>query len=389
MSPCHTETNLFMKDIFNSFLSYKTLALTSAFVLFVTLFAGMPQVYAAQNQSTSEHLVTVYDRGQEKSFISGGDTLREVFAEEGIVMDKNDIVEPGIDEKLVAKSYRVNIYRARPIVIVDGNQQIPVMSAYQTPKQIVEGADMELRDQDTAKMQLSSNIVANGSAVKLMITRATKVNLVLYGKKETVYTQKDTVKEFLDEKKITLGKKDTLSLKQTTSISEGLKVEIWRNGKQTITNDVAIAPPVEIIQDSNRDVGYEKITTVGTPGKKTVTFEITMRNGKEINRKQIQSVVVTQPKKTVKVVGSKPSFGGDFADALAKLRSCEGGYGINTGNGYYGAYQFDQGTWNSVSSAPYGSATPAQEDAAARALYVNRGWSPWPHCGASLPDIYR
>jgi resuscitation-promoting factor RpfB len=378
-----------MKYISHTFLSYKTLAFTSAFALFVTLFAGMPQVYAAQNQSGNEHLITIHDRGEEKSFISDKSTLREVFAEEGIIMDKNDIVEPGMDEKLVAKSYQVNIYRARPIMIVDGKEQVVVMSAYQTPKQIVENADMELRDEDTAEMQLSNNLVANGSALKLMITRAAKVNLVLYGKKETVYTQKESVKDFLNEKGITLGKKDTLSLKQSTKISEGLTIEIWRNGKQTITKDVAIEPPVEIIQDSNRKVGYEKITTQGTPGKKTVTYEVTMRNGKEVKREQVQSVVVLKPKKTVKVVGSKPSFGGDFADALAKLRSCEGGYGINTGNGYYGAYQFDRGTWNSVSSAPYGNATPAEEDAAARALYESRGWSPWPHCGASLPDIYR
>ena len=38
---------------------------------------------------------------------------------------------------------------------------------------------------------------------------------------------------------------------------------------------------------------------------------------------------------------------GALADQLAQLRMCEssGNYAINTGNGFYGAYQFDLGTW--------------------------------------------
>ena len=118
--------------------------------------------------------------------------------------------------------------------------------------------------------------------------------------------------------------------------------------------------------------------------------EIVMKDGQEISRTKIQSVVVAAPSEQVEVVGSKPTFDGDFAAALAKLRACEGGYNSwNPAGPYYGAYQFNQGTWNSVTDAPYGSATPAQQDEAARKLYERRGWQPWPSCGKGLPDIYR
>lgn len=68
----------------------------------------------------------------------------------------------------------------------------------------------------------------------------------------------------------------------------------------------------------------------------------------------------------------------------AILRACESGgdYGINTGNGYYGAYQFDQGTWQSVGGSGLPSdASPAEQDARALALWRDRGWQPWPVCG--------
>src|SRR5690348_8047720 len=43
------------------------------------------------------------------------------------------------------------------------------------------------------------------------------------------------------------------------------------------------------------------------------------------------------------------------AQTWYRLRVCESGnrYSINTGNGYYGAYQFDLPTWRSVGGSGY------------------------------------
>lgn len=72
------------------------------------------------------------------------------------------------------------------------------------------------------------------------------------------------------------------------------------------------------------------------------------------------------------------------AGTLAKIRACESGgdYGSNTGNGFYGAYQFDRGTWQSVGGSGVASdASPAEQDARAAALLERSGSSPWPVCG--------
>jgi resuscitation-promoting factor RpfA len=63
-----------------------------------------------------------------------------------------------------------------------------------------------------------------------------------------------------------------------------------------------------------------------------------------------------------------------------RLRMCESSnnYKINTGNGYYGAYQFDLATWRSVGGTGYpNQASPAEQDARALMLYRMRGWQPW------------
>ena len=72
-----------------------------------------------------------------------------------------------------------------------------------------------------------------------------------------------------------------------------------------------------------------------------------------------------------------------------KLRFCESTeqYNISTGNGYYGAYQFDLITWVGVGGEGDPSkAPPEEQDARARYLYHLNGWYPWPVCGRFLPQ---
>src|ERR1700742_419325 len=73
------------------------------------------------------------------------------------------------------------------------------------------------------------------------------------------------------------------------------------------------------------------------------------------------------------------------ADVFSSIRQCESGgnYATNTGNGYYGAYQFTQGTWNSLGYSGLPSdASPATQDAAAAQLAARSGFGQGPGCGA-------
>ncbi len=78
---------------------------------------------------------------------------------------------------------------------------------------------------------------------------------------------------------------------------------------------------------------------------------------------------------------------GPSAAIWAELRQCESGdnYAINTGNGYYGAYQFSASTWAGLGYPGLpNQAPPAVQDQAAERLEAMRGWEPWPGCSAKL-----
>ncbi len=71
----------------------------------------------------------------------------------------------------------------------------------------------------------------------------------------------------------------------------------------------------------------------------------------------------------------------------AALRQCESGgdYAIDTGNGYYGAYQFSLQTWHGLGYPGLPSdAPPAVQDQAASRLQARSGWGQWPACSRRL-----
>ena len=342
-----------------------------------------------------EKLVTIYDRGTEKTIVTKARTIREALKLAKFSIDeRQDVVEPSLDSEMVAEKYNINIFRARPITIVDGNKRLKVTTAEQTPALIAKAAGIEVFEEDKTTLSNSDNMAVDGANMVMKIDRASVVNFVLYGKESVIRTHAKTVGELLKEKNIDPKKDDTLSVDRSAKIIPGMKIELWRNGKQTITAEEDVKFEIEKVQDANRDSGYREVKQAGENGKKNVTYEIEMKNGVEVSRKEIASVITKEPKKQVEIVGTKSStsFSGSFSEALARLRSCEGSYTSNTGNGYYGAYQFDKRTWGNYGGYELASDAPAAvQDEKAWQTYKARGWQPWPTCKVKmgLQDIYR
>lgn len=71
------------------------------------------------------------------------------------------------------------------------------------------------------------------------------------------------------------------------------------------------------------------------------------------------------------------------APSSNSVAQCESGgnYSTNTGNGYYGAYQFDDQTWHAAGGSGHASdAPPAEQDARFHSWYAGHPGA-WPVCG--------
>lgn len=341
----------------------------AAVAIFAIVLFGTASIALAQGDGATgadDRLVTIYENGTEKTIVTKATTVAGALQQAGVEVETADAVEPSIDTELIAKSYSVNIYRARPVVVVDGSQKIRVMTAAQSSGKIAESAGVTLYAEDkTTTSRVDDVLVGGGAGITMTIERATPVNLVLYGKATTVRTQSQTVDALLNEKGITLGAEDTLSINRTAKITANMTIEIWRNGKQTVAQDEDIVFEIEQVKDADREVGFKEIKEPGENGKKSVTYEIEMKNGVEVARVEIQSVTIKEPKKQIEIIGSKPKvaavpsnsdanaelghqmmlaygFSEDNWPCLYNLWTRESGWRTNAGNPSSGAYGIPQ-----------------------------------------------
>lgn len=301
-----------------SFFSLGSALLVALFALVIWIMT-MSQVRAADQGGV---LVTVYDRGQETVLLSNGDTIGDALKEANITVESRDVVEPSVNEKMVASTYKVNIYRARPVVVIDGSYRQRVLTAYQTPEQIVKDIDVPLYPEDTTQLTQSDNVLAQGVGLQLIIDRATPFSFTLYGKTSVARTQAQTVGDMLKEKRVTLGADDRISPSLETPISPDMQIRVWREGKQTVTVEEAVSFSTEQIRDADRPTSYRQVQTPGQDGLRNVTYEVNIQDGQEVSRVEIASLVTKEPIKQVEVIGTKKpqltySGGGTKSEWLA------------------------------------------------------------------------
>lgn len=284
--------------------------------LFAVVFLSLSlvnQVFAQGPQdkgklSDSQRAISIYDRGEERVIVTKATTVEQALKAADIsVSVGKDVVEPSLKTELVSSKYKINIYRARPVTIVDGPVRLRVTTAYQTPEQIAESAGLSLYPEDKLSINAAEDLLLDGADIVMEIDRATAFSFTLYGKQSEVRTHTKTVGQFLEEKKLSVGGNDNLSLSLDEPIVPGMSLELWREGKQTTTVEEEVDFPVEKIYDANQPMSYRSVQEAGEKGRRDVTYEIEIRNGQEIGRVEIASMVTQEPKKQIEVVGAKNS----------------------------------------------------------------------------------
>lgn len=296
--------NLIRKSAF----SFWSLMATVLFLVVTAIFLVSNVTHAVSSDALQNgRLITIHDRGIEKIILSQALTIGDAIKEAGLTVDENDVVEPAITEKLVSSNYQVNIYRANPVIIVDGNIRQKIMTPYQTAEQIAKAAGVTLYLEDKMTIGKTDNM-ADGVGLQLNIIRAIPFSFMLYGKTIIARTQAKTIGEMLSEKGIVLSNNDRVLPNQNTPIINNLSVRVWREGKQTITIDEAVAFDTEKIESVDQSVGYLKVSSAGVTGLRSVTYEIAIEDGQEVSRTEIASVIITPAIKQTVIIGIKGQY---------------------------------------------------------------------------------
>ena len=281
------------------------------------VFALYQFVHRNDKDFGDNRIVIISDNGEKRIVPTNDGTVKALLKELDIKIDKGDRVEPALATKIDQDQFRINIYRAVPIEVVDGGQKTFAFSAAATPRSVATEIGEKLYAEDKLKSIPSDSFMRDGAiGARVVIDRATPVNLNLYGTPTVMRTHAKTFGELLKEKKIKLAKGDEVTPSLNTPLAENVQVAIVRNGTRVQSETLEIAMPVQAISDDNLAYGTSAVRQAGSPGKKLVTYQVELKNNQIVSKKAIQEVVTVQPVTQVMVVGTSLSgIKGDMARA--------------------------------------------------------------------------
>ena len=253
----------------------------------VVLSGGKPKL-----RSTDTHVVIINHDRVEQTLPTREKTVGDILKRANIKIHEGDVVEPDIDTEVVSDNFRINVYRAVPVTIVDRGKKVFAFSAAKTPRSIVKQAGIEVYPEDRLDLLPAENFLIEGSiGQRLVIRRATAINLNLYGTQLSLRTQAETVEGALKEKNIRLGEGDTVQPALTARIKTNDQIFVLHEGIKIVFAEETIRMPRKIVEDGSLSFGTQVVRQQGSSGKRLVTYQVNERTGE---RKKIQQITLVE-----------------------------------------------------------------------------------------------
>lgn len=274
---------------------------------------------------SDSHVVFVFDSGKKHTIDTKAATVGELISRLNLNLIPEDVVEPTADTPIVEDNFRVNIYHARPVTIVDGTNKTVTLTAHKSARVVAESAGLKINPEDLATFK-QGNVENSVIGEQVVVARATPINLNLYGTQVPSYTQAETVGSLMSEKHIKLDHGETVNPVPSTKITPGMQIFILAKGSQVITTKETIPAPVQTVNDITLSFGTKVIRQQGSPGKQVVTYLITSDKGVETSRKVIQQAVVQEPVPQIVAIGATIDINGDKTAIMAQAGIASGDY---------------------------------------------------------------
>ena len=355
-------------------------AVLTALILGLVMFVGAGKTIA------------VAIDGQSQSVSTRAATVGDVLKDSAIPVGDRDVVTPALDAP-VADGALIEIKRNKSVnVSIDGVDRV----VHTTGLTVADVVD-QLNVSEKAQIGQGPALALASLSTAIDISTPKDVSIKVDGKTKKLNTTAETVEAVLDEAKLKLGKDDELNAKATDAVTDEMKLKIVRVETKTVTKTEVVAHGTDTTKDSDALVGSKKTLVKGEDGERTLTYTVTLRDGKETDRKLETDKITTKAVDAEVSVGTKPkskpkstSTPGSVSATWSALAKCESGgnWSINSGNGYYGGLQFSASSWRGAGGGKYAAlphqATPAEQVATAEVLRRSGGWGHWPACSSKL-----
>ncbi len=273
----------------------KIICLVLAVIMLVTTVTST--VFA---DTLSQYEVTIVDGGTATTVSTTATEPYDVLAEACAPLGAND--KMSVSDFVAGEGGTIVVDRYRQVSVkFAGN----VQSFYTYATTVGEAvSDIGLNVPDKTAMNYAFDApVAAGMVVE--IKKAPSVSLKADGKTVKYAKTVGTVKDLLALAGIKLGKNDYTKPAKNTALKAGMKVEVFRVSYKKVTKTKKIKFKTVKKKDKNLEQGKTKVVKKGANGKKKITYQVKMVNGKEESKTVVSKVVTKKAKNKVVKVGTK------------------------------------------------------------------------------------
>lgn len=251
-------------------------------------------------------IVNVYADGQQQTVTTRAKNVGDLLNRLEIPLVEQDIVEPKRDTLILEDNTQVNIYRARPVEIVDGNRTFTLFTAQRAPRLVAIEAGLDLYPEDDVEFgRIDATVLESSGSEQLVIDRSVEVKLNLYGAIKLIRTTADTVEELLEKQQISLEEGESLQPFADATITNGLLISVNKSGVKTAVVTEPIAFGTEVTDSPDIEAGKTQMDREGVLGERAVIYEIVESDGVEVSRREIQQVVLREPVNAIRLRGTK------------------------------------------------------------------------------------
>lgn len=360
---------------------------TTAAALFATMGYGLADAHTT---------VTVSADGQTQKVSMWGKTVTDALSAADIHIGPHDQVTPPSGTRL-RDGEQITVERAQRYTVSDGINSREFWSTADNYKSAL--AALEAAGREGA---LSASRSEDREALPALTAVGETITVRADGKDHPVTTEANTtVPQALQAAGVTVSPIDRVFL---TTDGGRIVIEVTRVTRGEVTNEETV--DFETIERDTDELyeGETRVVAEGSAGK-IVTTRYQEKRGDHTVVDVVVKKTETKPENRIVEHGTKerpalsvasgstgsPVTNADLGSApdgvWAALAQCESGGNpaTNTGNGYYGLYQFSLGTWQSVGGTGLPSeATAAEQTMRAQILQQRAGWGQWPHCARQL-----
>ncbi|HET6863948.1 MAG TPA: G5 domain-containing protein [Candidatus Saccharimonadales bacterium] len=320
------------------------LVIGAAVVAGVFFYRGGTETFRPSNS----HVVFLFDGGKKSTIDTKAKTVGALISRLNLHLIPQDVVEPSADTPIVEDNFRVNIYHARPVTVVDASSKVVTLTAQKSARVVAQDAGLNIQPEDLATFaegDLKNNVIGE----QVVVARATPIMLNLYGTQVPSYTQAHTVGSLLSEKHIKLDHGETVNPVASTLVTPNMQIFILAKGSQVVTIEQTIPAPVQSVNDITLSFGTKVVRQPGQPGKEAVTYLISTQKGAEVSRQVIQRAIIQAPVTEIDAIGATIDINGDKTGVMAAAGISGGDYA------YVNFIVSHESGWRPTASNPSGA----------------------------------